>query len=201
MLYYSLKAFEESSVDDIILVTGKDEIEYCEEKIIKQYNFSKIKTVVQGGAQRYHSVFQGLQKVEGAQYVLIHDGARPFVTKEMIERTITEVKKFQACAVGVPAKDTIKIVDDKMFSIDTPKRDNVWMVQTPQAFAYPLIYEAYEKIMKQEDDEFIKFITDDTMVVEKMCNIKVKLIKGSYENMKITVPSDLKIAELFCLKK
>ena len=126
-------------------------------------------------------------------YVFIHDGARPFVTEEILSRVYDAVQIEKACVVGMPVKDTIKIADDNKFAKETPNRNYVWMVQTPQVFEKSLVKEAYSLLMEQE----IIRVTDDAMVVEKMLNRNVKLVEGSYENIKITTPEDLKIAEIF----
>ena len=193
VLYYSLKAFEDSQIDDIILVVGAGEIEFCRKEIVEQFGFRKVRAIVEGGKERYHSVYEGLKVAGGTDYVLIHDGARPFVSQSIIERTIAAVCEYKACVVGMPVKDTIKIVDENVFAKETPNRSDVWMVQTPQAFSYPLIYDAYTGMLAQEDSA----ITDDAMVVERMTDYKVKLIEGSYQNIKITTPEDLDVAEKF----
>lgn len=193
ILYYSLKAFEDSHVDEIILVTGAEEIEFCRKEIVEKYGFGKVRAIVEGGRERYHSVYEGLKAVGETDYVLIHDGARPFVSQDIIERTLEAVCEYRACVAGMPVKDTIKISDEEGFAKETPNRSSVWMIQTPQAFSYPLIYDAYTRMLEKEDSA----ITDDAMVVERMTNHKVKLIEGSYRNIKITTPEDLLIAEQF----
>lgn len=193
LLYYTLKAFEESRVDDIVLVTGAGEELYCRREIVEKYGFHKIKAVTAGGKERYHSVYQGLLAAEGTDYVLIHDGARPLVEQAVIERCMESVEKYQACAVGMPVKDTIKIVDGEQFAKGTPDRSSLWQVQTPQTFSYALIREAYCKMLQQED----AVITDDAMVVERMTSVPVKLIEGSYRNIKITTPEDLLLMEAY----
>ena len=193
VLYYSLKAFEDSAVDEIVLVVGAGEIDYCRQEIVEKYGFRKVKSIVTGGKERYHSVFEGLKAVQNADYVLIHDGARPFVDDEIIHRTMSAVKEYQACVVGMPVKDTIKIADDKQYAKETPERKYVWMVQTPQAFSYHLIYDAYEKMLQNENTA----ITDDAMVLESMTSHQVRLIEGNYRNIKITTPEDLLVAEAY----
>ena len=133
-------------------------------------------------------MYAGLLACPEADYVLIHDGARPFVTEDIIKRTVEAVYEYKACAVGVPSKDTVKIVDKDGFISSTPLRKNVWNIQTPQAFEYPLIRAAYE-IAK---DSEMEHITDDAMVVEGTRLSRVKVIMGAYENIKITTPDDLK---------
>ena len=195
VLYYTLSAFENSElITDVILVTGKDEIEYCQKEIVEKYGFEKVRKIVAGGKERYHSVHNGIQAIDEAEYVFIHDGARPFVNNEMIARAYDAVAVHKACVVGMPVKDTIKIADEEGFAAQTPDRKKVWQVQTPQTFEYHLIKEAYEKLMIEEPEG----ITDDAMVVETMTNYKVKLVEGSYRNIKITTPEDLDIATIFC---
>lgn len=193
ILYYSLKAFEDSHVDEIILVTGAEEIEFCRKEIVEKYGLGKVRAIVEGGRERYHSVYEGLKAAGETDYVLIHDGARPFVSQDIIERISEAVCEYRACVAGMPVKDTIKISDEEGFAKETPNRSSVWMVQTPQAFSYPLIYDAYTRMLEKEDAA----ITDDAMVVERMTNCKVRLIDGSYRNIKITTPEDLLIAEQF----
>ena len=193
VLYYSLKEFEDSAVDEIVLVVGKGEQEFCRREIVDKYGISKVKAIVEGGKERYHSVFEGLKQTSDADYVLIHDGARPFVNQDIIRRCMQEVQKYQACVVGMPVKDTIKIADEEGYAKQTPDRKNVWMIQTPQTFSYALIYEAYEEMLKTEDTA----ITDDAMVLERIKGKKSKLIEGSYRNIKITTPEDLLIANVY----
>lgn len=193
VLYYSLKAFEDSAVDEIVLVVGKGEEKFCRKEIVDKYGISKVKAIVEGGKERYHSVFEGLKQTSDADYVLIHDGARPFVNQDIIRRCMQEVQKYQACVVGMPVKDTIKIADEEGYAKQTPDRKNVWMIQTPQTFLYALIYEAYEEMLKTEDTA----ITDDAMVLERIKGKKSKLIEGSYRNIKITTPEDLLIANVY----
>ena len=193
VLYYSLKAFEDSAVDEIVLVVGKGEEEFCRKEIVDKYGISKVKAIVEGGKERYHSVFEGLKQTSDADYVLIHDGARPFVNQKIIRRCMLEVPEYQACVVGMPVKDTTKIADEGGYAKQTPDRKNVWMIQTPQTFSYALIYEAYEEMLKTEDAA----ITDDAMVLERTKGKKSKLIEGSYRNIKITTPEDLLIANVY----
>jgi 2-C-methyl-D-erythritol 4-phosphate cytidylyltransferase len=200
VLYYSLKAFDDSLIDDIVLVTGKDEAGYCEKEIIERYGLKKIRIIVEGGKERYHSVYNGIKAIDWeCNYVFIHDGARPFVSGNIIERAYDEVKKSRACIVGMPVKDTIKISDDNGYVAATPSRSLVWQIQTPQTFERQLISTAYEKLILNEERLISEgvAITDDAMVVEYFEKVPVKLVQGSYENIKITTPEDLKIAETF----
>lgn len=192
VLYYSLKAFEESFVDEIVLVTSEADTGYCREQIVERYGFTKVSKIIQGGAERYESVYKGLIAAEDADYVYIHDGARPFVTAQIINDARKYAEKYGACAAGMPVKDTIKIVDAGGLVTETPPRRCVWQVQTPQAFSYDVIREAYDLLMRGGMD---CTITDDTQVVEEMFDRPIKLFFASYENIKITTPEDMMIAE------
>jgi len=195
VLYYSLAEFQKCPfIDEIVLVTGQEEMDYCRDEIIRRYGFTKVKNIIPGGKERCHSVYEGLKSISSCDYVYIHDGARPFIEQEMLIRACDAVRNYQACVVGMPVKDTIKICNHEGYAEHTPARDLVWMIQTPQVFQYNLIKNAYDKLMLHE----IQGITDDAMVVERMEGKKVKLVSGSYSNIKITTPDDLKIAELFC---
>lgn len=192
MLYYAIKAFETSTIDEIILVTGPGETDFCHKEIVERYGFTKVKAVCEGGKERYHSVYEGLKAVSDCEYVLIHDGARPCITSEIIEDAITGAMKYKACVVGMPVKDTIKISDENEYADITPDRNRLWQIQTPQAFEFELVYNAYKKLLSSE--AFQEGITDDAMVVETMTREKVKLIRGDYSNMKVTTPEDMEIA-------
>lgn len=195
VLYYSLKAFEESCVDRIILVTGTEDFAFCQRNLIEAGGFHKVTDLVAGGKERYHSVFAGLKAAAGSDYVLIHDGARPFVTEDIILRTLEGAKKYGACAAGMRSKDTIKLADEEDFSLQTPERSKVWAMQTPQTFSYALIFEAYRKLIEYEKYGEPVTVTDDAMVAELMMRHPVKLTEGSYENFKITTPIDLLVAQ------
>ena len=199
LLYYALKAFEDSFIDSVILVTSEDDIEYCQKEIVEKYHFHKVKKIVSGGKERYHSVANGVMAAEECDYLFIHDGARPFVTQDMLTRLFEEVKKSNACVAGMPVKDTIKIANADGYIESTPKRDLVWMIQTPQVFSYELIFKAYAILLKEEKSLIEKgiSITDDAMVVETLIGEKVKLVEGSYKNIKITTPEDISVAEGF----
>ncbi len=196
VLYYSLRAFQDSPVDEIVLVTGEDSVDYCRKDIVDRYNLTKVSKIVTGGAERYDSVHNGLIAADGAKYVLIHDGARPCITQKIIEDSIDAVKVYSACTVGVPVKDTIKIVDGDQMGVETPDRSRLWQVQTPQSFDRDLLLACYDGLAHDK----CQVITDDTMIVERYSSVRTKVIMGAYENLKITTPEDLKIASNF-LKK
>lgn len=198
VLYYSLRCFQEcSKIDEIILVTGEESITYCQEEIVKKYGFTKVAAVVCGGKERYDSVYAGLCACSDCEYVLIHDGARPFITEDMILRGLDKAKKTGASVIGIPSKDTIKLADKEGFVKETPERNCVWTIQTPQIFLYSLIRSAHESIRKKD----MSNITDDAMVVEQESGVKVALAEGSYRNIKITTPEDLYVAEAFLASK
>lgn len=197
VLYYSLRAFEDSKwIDEIILVCGAGEEDYCRKEIVEKYGISKARKIIPGGAERYNSVWNGLKETKEG-YVYIHDGARPFVDEEIIERAYECVSEHHACVAGMPSKDTVKIADSGNIVTATPDRSSVWIVQTPQVFDTELIRKAYALLMEKDEIS----VTDDAMVAEQMLGASVRLFYGSYENIKITTPEDLEIAEVFLKRK
>lgn len=197
VIWYSLFEFEKSRVDEIILVTGKEDIDYCKKEIVEKYNLKKIKNVVAGGSERYESVYNGLKEVTG-NIVLIHDGARPLINNEIIERSIEGTIKSDACVVGVPVKDTIKRANKEGYIIDTPNRSELWITQTPQSFKTDLVKMEYKKMKEElEKGNTTLNITDDAMVVEEFTTNQVRFVQGDYKNIKVTTPEDIDIAELF----
>ena len=197
VIWYSLFEFEKSRVDEIILVTGKEDIDYCKKEIVEKYNLKKIKNVVAGGSERYESVYNGLKEVTG-NIVLIHDGARPLINNEIIERSIEGTIKSDACVVGVPVKDTIKRANKEGYIIDTQNRSELWITQTPQSFKTDLVKMAYKKMKEElEKGNTTLNITDDAMVVEEFTTNQVRFVQGDYKNIKVTTPEDIDIAELF----
>lgn len=198
ILYYSLACFQNSpEIQEIVLVTGEESLDFCKREIVDAYGFSKVKKIVSGGKERYDSVYQGLLACRDCDYVFIHDGARPFITQEILARALKAAEIHKACVVGMPSKDTVKIADQENMIAETPKRSLVWTIQTPQVFSYFLIREAYEKARKHSMEN----ITDDAMVAELYGNVRIPLIEGSYENIKITTPEDLLTAEKILEKR
>lgn len=193
ILYYTIKAFEESDIDEIILVAGKDDIEYCKENIVDKYSFKKVSKVVSGGSERYNSVYNGLKEIDDCDIVLIHDGARPCIKNNEINDIIKCVEENDACIMAVNAKDTIKIVKDG-FIIDSPNRDAMWQAQTPQGFRFEKIKKSYEKLI--EEKLYMKLnITDDANVWSIFNEEKVKIYTGNYQNIKVTTPEDLEMVK------
>ena len=162
-----------------------------------------MKTIVAGGKERYHSVANGLLACKECEIVLIHDGARPFLDQDIITRCIQNAEEVGACVAGMPVKDTIKIASEDGFVASTPNRNYVWMIQTPQTFKYDLIAQSYKKLIEEEEKLKEKGvnITDDAMVVEYFTGQKIRLVEGSYKNIKITTPEDLQASENFFEKK
>lgn len=208
LIWYALHVIEVSAViDDCILVTGAEDISFMQEEIVERYGFHKVDTIVAGGKERYDSVYQALKVIASGDmripnvggYIFIHDGARPFLTEEILRRNYEAVQSVHACVTGMPVKDTIKIVDPDGYASRTPDRSMLWQIQTPQVFDSALIIEAYQRLMREQDRTGTGRIqiTDDAMVVETFMECPVKLVEGSYENIKITTPEDLKIAESF----
>lgn len=189
ILYYTLKRFIDSKyINKIILVLPKDEIEYCIKNVLNKYNL-KISKIVEGGKERQDSVYNGLKEVSNSDIVLIHDGARPFVKERIIEEGIAFAKEYGAAAPGVMPKDTIKVIDKDSFSKETPDRNTLVAIQTPQVFKSNIIIDAHKKVRESK-----LIVTDDTMVVE-MNNNRVYIYEGDYENIKITTKEDLILAQ------
>lgn len=194
VIYYSLKAFEESRVDDIILVTGEGQVGYCRENIVDHYHIKKVSHIIEGGKERYDSVYRALNCVEDTGYVLIHDGARPFISTDQINTVIEQVMEYKACIIGTPVKETIKIVNTQGFITDTPDRNTLWAAQTPQAFEYSSIKKAYDMFQADSKKDSLG-ITDDAMVYETFLKSRVKMLYGDYNNLKITTPEDMAMAD------
>lgn len=220
VIFYTLHAFEVSGViDNVVLVVGEGQEDYARREIVEKYGFQKVEAIVAGGKERYDSVWAGLRAIRDGEmktageegYIFIHDGARMFVDEDIIEKGWETVKKYQTAIAAMPSKDTVKLIDQDGFVVDTPRRKYVWTVQTPQIFEKNLIIEAYGKLMQRlgtennadgmPDQKSEMQITDDAMVVEQMEKIPVRLFEASYENIKITTPEDLEVAERFLEKR
>lgn len=208
MVWYSLRAVEQSEIiDECILVAAEDEISYVRSEIVEKYGFHKVKTILAGGCERWESVGNAVaalgEESEKEGYVFIHDGARPFLSEEILSRTYEAVRKYGACVAAVPSKDTVKLADEAGFAASTPDRSRVWIVQTPQVFETGLIVGAYRELQKRALEigrENIE-VTDDASVIESFTDRRVRLTEGSYRNIKVTTPEDMKIAEAFLNSK
>ena len=214
LLWYSLQVVQQSEIiDDCILVVGGvsgqgnlEAMEYARREILERYGFTKVTAVVEGGTERCWSVenamallrSRSLDEEERHGYVFIHDSARPFITEEIIRRTYDAVQQYHACVAAMPSKDTVKLATLEGFADSTPDRNLVWNIQTPQVFDRTLITDVYRRLWETYYGKSDAVpVTDDASVVEQFSTVKVKLVEGSYKNIKITTPEDIKVAEVF----
>jgi 2-C-methyl-D-erythritol 4-phosphate cytidylyltransferase len=191
VIVHTIRAFEQcSDIDEIIIVTSPEEDEYFRANILNKYHFPKVKSLIIGGVERQQSAHNGIKAAAiDSEIILIHDGARPFVSQKTIESCICGAKLYGAASAGMPTKDTIKLADLQGIVIHTLPREQVWLTQTPQAFKKDIIQKAHEVAIEKG-----MAATDDAMLVELMGH-KVLMVEGSYENIKITTPEDLFIGE------
>lgn len=200
ILAITLKTFQECRlIDDIIVVVHKDEIGHCENDIVKKYDYSKVRKVVAGGERRQDSVRMGLYAAKDimgeTDLVVIHDGVRPLLEMNVLERCIAKAMEHPAVIVGIPAKDTVKETDGEGNVLKTHNRKRIWLIQTPQVFRFREIFAAHKKALKYN----WQGITDDSMLLEKL-GFPVEVIMGSEQNIKITSPLDLELARFICSK-
>lgn len=197
MLAHTLLAFQRASeIDEIIPILSKEDMEYCLRDVIEAFHITKVKTLVAGGRERQDSVYNGILKTDkDTSVLLVHDGVRPFVTSEMIRMSVEHARRGECVAVGVPLKDTIKEVDEKGMVIKTLERSRLWAIQTPQAFPAAVLRNAYENAFRNK-----YYGTDDATLVERAGG-RVRVIMGSYENIKMTTPDDLVLAEEILKKR
>ncbi|NLY43687.1 MAG: 2-C-methyl-D-erythritol 4-phosphate cytidylyltransferase [Clostridiaceae bacterium] len=190
VLAYTLQSFEECKmIDEVILVTRQEDIMLCKE-IIDISGSGKVSKIIAGGRERQHSVYNGLKEISNnAALVAVHDGARPFVLPEHIEAAVKSAWEHGAAALGVRVKDTIKVVDEDLNIVKTPDRSRLWSVQTPQVFRVDILKAAHEEAAREGIEA-----TDDCALVERM-GYTVKMVEGSYKNIKITTPEDILFAE------
>jgi 2-C-methyl-D-erythritol 4-phosphate cytidylyltransferase len=178
------------AVDRIVIVLSQQNLERGRE-LVAEYGWSKVTDICEGGLRRQDSVMNGLNKIEDCQWAVIHDGARPLVTIDLIEVGLESALETGAAVAAVPVTDTIKIAVEDMIVQATPPRNNLWSVQTPQVFRRELVSEAYRHIQSE--------VTDDSAAVER-AGREVKIYSGSYDNIKITTPDDLILAEVLWRK-
>ncbi len=190
ILAYTLDVFEKCPlIKEIVLVINQEEFSLCQMQVLKPYRYTKIK-LVRGGETRQESVYRGLKAIHPkTDIVMVHDGARPIIQESVIVQSIYETIEHRATTVGVPAKNTIKVISDNGFVEHTPNRDYLVEIQTPQTFEYELLKKAHDQAIRLGIEG-----TDDAFLVEQQ-NIPVKIVTGHYTNMKITTPEDLIIAE------
>lgn len=197
VLAHTLTVFQESPlIEEIVVVAAPGEVDYCRLEVVEKYNFSKVTKIITGGKERQNSVYNGLLALSHQPHlVVIHDGARPFLSREILEQSIEVSLKTGGAVVAVPVKDTIKVVNQEKMVESTPDRSILWAVQTPQTFNYSLLLQAYEEAAKEG---FLG--TDDASLVERM-GAKVTVVPGSYENFKITTPEDLLLGEAILARR
>ncbi len=219
LLWYSLMAIEKSEyIDECVLVIRPDDSDFVRDELLSKYFFTKVTRIADAGRERYESVWSALVSLKGynwmalgsekqeelledtalsedlpTDYIFIHDGARPFLSEEILKNNYEAVLKYGACVTGVRSKDTVKLVSEDGKVISTPDRGLVWNIQTPQTFKAQLIFEAYRRAMYDERTD----LTDDAMAVEISGLSDVHIAQGSYENIKVTTPEDLTVAEIF----
>ncbi|MEJ9210763.1 2-C-methyl-D-erythritol 4-phosphate cytidylyltransferase [Bacillus smithii] len=194
VIVHTLKVFESDPwCEGIILATQPEEKEIFL-SLVKQHGITKVQSIVAGGRERQHSVRSGLNMLKNCEAVLVHDGARPFITINVIHRLVDRLTEFPAAIAAVPVKDTIKKGADGLVS-ETIDRSSLWSVQTPQAFRVPILLEAHEAA---ERDSFLG--TDDSSLVERL-GIPVQIVEGDYDNIKLTTPEDLFFAEAILNKR
>jgi 2-C-methyl-D-erythritol 4-phosphate cytidylyltransferase len=196
VIAYTIDAFyNNENIDEIVVVIREDEEEFFVEHIINKYMYKNIK-IAHGGKERQDSVYNGLKRLDyNCNIVIIHDGARPFIPKMVLDESIREANLNNAVVVGVPVKDTIKVIDNNNIIKDTPDRKHLWAVQTPQVFNYKVLMDAYENAYNKG-----YYGTDDAMLVEYLGQ-EVKMIMGSYENIKITTKEDISFGEQILRRK
>ena len=193
IVYHTLFEFERSPlIDEIVLIVGPDEVEYVRSSLVDSFQFTKVSTIVAGGLKRQDSVWEGLRAIKSeCEVVMVHDGVRPFISQELLEKTGQAMEGSGAAIVAVPVKDTIKTVSPQREVLTTLDRSTLWAIQTPQAFRRDLLEKAFEQAI---DDRF--YATDDAALVERLGE-KVTIVEGSYENIKITTPEDVVLGEAF----
>jgi 2-C-methyl-D-erythritol 4-phosphate cytidylyltransferase len=191
LLVHTLRTFQECHlVDSIIIVVPEKDIDYCLHQMVQRYQFSKVYKVISGGERRQDSVRNGIEAVaDSCGWVLIHDGVRPFVSIQLIEKVIKTARRFRAVITGLPVTETIKRVDSKANVLKTIERKGLWLIQTPQIFSREDIYLAHQEALKRGWTD----ATDDASLVEKM-GISIKIIEGEERNIKITTLHDLQVA-------
>ncbi len=192
ILAHTLDKFETCPlIHSIFLVVGEEDMEYSLKEIVEKYHYKKVSQIIPGGKRRQESVKNGLDLLpKNTEVVVIHDGVRPFVTREMIEESIQSAIRFRAVVFAMPVKETIKLVHPDGTVLRTLERESLWQVQTPQSFQVDLIKKAYAKAI---EDGFIG--TDDASLVERLGE-RVHILPGAYANIKITTPEDLLLAKL-----
>lgn len=196
LLALTLKPLQQCrAIHAIIVVVPSKDVDYCRKEIVEKFRLTKVEKVVAGGMRRQDSVRLGLEAVaEDYGLVLIHDGVRPIITENAIERIINSAKTHRAVITGLPARETVKEVDSSHEVVTTYDRERIWLIQTPQVFYYEDILAAHQRAFREGWDE----ATDDSVLIERM-GIPINVIEGSEKNIKVTTPNDLELARFLLL--
>ncbi len=191
VLSHTIERFEHNStIDDIFLIVHKSDFKACKNNVIEPYKYKKVRGLIPGGETRQESVFNGLSALtDDVDYVIIHDGVRPFISNEIITKCLEAAAEWGAAVAAVPVKETIKIANEDQFIVQTPNRELLWRVQTPQVFRKTLIETAHKSAIQEDNGA-----PDDATLVERLGS-PVKLVMGSYKNIKLTTPEDMRFAE------
>lgn len=193
ILAHTLEVFESiKEIREVVLAVHPNDLDYCQERVIAEYGFKKVLRLVPGGKERQDTVYhalKSLQREEGLEVILVHDGVRPFITPEQVRRVIQGARRFGAAILGIPAHDTLKRVDSQGQVIQTLERRDIWQIQTPQAFQAALLWRAYVEAYSRDF-----YGTDEASLVEAL-HLPVVVVPGSPMNLKITTPEDLQLAE------
>jgi 2-C-methyl-D-erythritol 4-phosphate cytidylyltransferase len=193
ILAHTLEIFERiKEIQEVTLVVHPEELDYCQEKVISPFSFKKVLRLVPGGKERQDSVYhalKALQHEDDLELVLVHDGVRPFVTPEQIRRVLEEARRHGGAVLGLPAYDTLKKVSAEGLVRQTIERQDIWQIQTPQAFQAPLLWRAFVEAYSRNF-----YGTDEASLVEELDH-QVVVVPGSPFNLKITTPEDLRLAE------
>lgn len=197
LIAYSLDVFEKTPlVKEVILVVPTGKEPFYKKNIVQMFGYKKVTKIVEGGARRQDSVLNGLKAAsDQALIIAVHDAARPFLTQELLRQSVDSAARSGACVVGVPCKATIKETDEKQIVVRTPLRDRLWEIQTPQTFRKEILRAAFDHAEKNNLD-----VTDEAMLVEALGK-PVLVIRGEYENIKITTPEDLLLGEMILKRR
>ncbi len=197
ILFYTLRELEECPlINEVVLIVEQGEIEHARETVVDAFRLTKVSAILAGGQKRQDSVWEGLKTVQDdCELVMVHDGVRPFISQEILARAVQEALDCGASIVGVPAKDTVKLVSAQKQVVETPDRKTVFMVQTPQTFKRTILLKAYRQAMQDG-----LYATDEATLVERL-GVPIKVVEGSYENIKITTPEDLVVGEMILRRK
>lgn len=191
LLVWAVEPFQGCDlVNQIVIVLGARNLERGQ-RLLREYNWTKVTATCLGGERRQDSVAEGLKRLEGCEWVVVHDGARPCLTPKLIEKGLAAARETGAAIPAVPVKETIKLASDG-FIEGTPERENLWVAQTPQVFRFELLAQAHAEVSEK--------VSDDALMVERLGH-RVKLYPGSYTNIKVTTPEDLELAEIILRRR